>query len=150
MVDKLIAHYWIAVHVIAKTVHRPSFERQYLNFWTNVNAGIEPRLSFQAILFAALLSSVVSMSEAQVLADFGVDKQSLVDNFREGTEAALARANFLRTTRLETLQAFVMYLVSTHVILSSFTTIIHHDLSYISHQVIHTHFLVLVGNHNRL
>lgn len=29
----------------------------------------------------------------------------------EGTEAALARANFLSTTKLETLQAFVMYMV---------------------------------------
>ncbi|CAO2656321.1 Nn.00g051240.m01.CDS01 [Neocucurbitaria sp. VM-36] len=111
LVDKLIAHYWIAVHVIARTVHRPSFERQYELFWANVNTGIEPRNSFQAVIFAALLSSVVSMPEDKVLTEFGVDKKSLVDNFREGTEAALARANFLRTTKLETLQAFVMYLI---------------------------------------
>ena len=115
LVDKLIDHYWIAVHVIARTVHRPSFERQYHNFWINVSGGIEPRVSFQAVLFAALLSSVVSMSEERVLSEFGVDKQSLVKNFREGTEAALARANFLRTTKLETLQAFVMYLVSSDI-----------------------------------
>ncbi|KAH7378799.1 hypothetical protein BKA66DRAFT_513203 [Pyrenochaeta sp. MPI-SDFR-AT-0127] len=111
LVDKLIAHYWNAVHVIARTVHRPSFERQYHKFWTNINAGIEPRISFQAVVFAALLSSIVSMAESRVLIEFGVDKQSLVNNFREGTEAALARANFLRTTKLETLQAFVMYLI---------------------------------------
>lgn len=113
MVDKLIAHYWEAVHVVAKAVHRPSFERQLENFWSNVTAGIEPRLSFQAVVFAALLSSIVSMPESRVTAEFGVDKHSLVDNFRSGTESALARANFLRTTKLETLQAFVMYLVST-------------------------------------
>ena len=52
------------------------------------------------------------MSDDRVLTEFGVDKQSLVNNFREGAEAALARANFLRTTKVETLQAFVMYLVS--------------------------------------
>ena len=112
VVDKLITHYWNAVHVVARTVHRPSFERQYHNFWANVNAGVEPRNSFQAVLFAALLSSIMSMPGDAVLAKFGVGKQSLVDNFREGTEAALSRANFLRTTKLETLQAFVMYLVS--------------------------------------
>lgn len=112
LVDKLIRHYWVAVHVIARTVHRPSFERQYEVFWANVKVGLEPRNSFQAVLFAAMLSSVVSMPEQKVLAEFGVDKKSLVDNFREGTEAALARANFLRTSKLETLQAFVMYLVS--------------------------------------
>lgn len=112
LVDKLIGHYWTAVHVIARTVHRPSFERQYEMFWANVKMGLEPRNSFQAVMFAAMLSSVVSMSEEKVLAEFGVDKRSLVDNFREGAEAALARANFLRTSKLETLQAFVMYLVS--------------------------------------
>jgi hypothetical protein len=113
LVDKIIAHYWIAVHTIARTVHRPTFERQYSLFWTNINAGIEPRNSFQAIVFAMLLSSIVSIPAERVLAEFGVDKKGLVDNFREGTEAALARANFLSTTKLETIQAFVMYLVSS-------------------------------------
>jgi AcrR family transcriptional regulator len=112
MVDSLIEHYWEAVHVIAKTVHRPSFERHLQRFWDNLHAGVEPRFSFQAVLFAALLTSIVSMSEEKVVNKFGVDKRSLVDNFRQGTEAALAKANFLRTTKLETMQAFVMYLVS--------------------------------------
>jgi len=74
--------------------------------------GMEPRASFQAVLFAALLNSVVSMTDDMVQVEFGVEKQNMIDSFREGTEAALARANFLRTTKLETIQAFVMYLVS--------------------------------------
>lgn len=111
LVDKLIAHYWEAVHVIARTVHRPTFEKHYERFWMSINAHMEPRSSFQAVVFAAMLSSVISMPDASVLAEYGVDKQSLVENFRQGTEAALAKANFLRTTKLETLQAFVMYLV---------------------------------------
>lgn len=112
LVDKLLAHYWQAVHPIARTVHRPSFERQHEMFWKQIAAGIEPRTSYQAVFFAALLSSVISMPEEKVLAEFAVDKKSLVDSFQRGTESALARANFLRTTKLETLQAFVMYLVS--------------------------------------
>jgi hypothetical protein len=44
-----------------------------------------------------------------------MEKRTMVDNFREGTEKALAKANFLRTTKLETLQAFVMYLVSLQI-----------------------------------
>jgi hypothetical protein len=111
LVDRLIAHYWEAVHVIARMVHRPSFERQYESFWTSIGNGVEPRISFQAIVFAALLSSAISMSEEKVQSEYGVDKHGLVDSFKKGTEAALARANFLRTTKLETLQAFVMYLV---------------------------------------
>jgi hypothetical protein len=77
-----------------------------------VNAGIPPRASFKAVLFAALLSSTVAMSDDAVRVQFGMDKGSLVDNFCTGTETALVSANFLRTTKLETLQAFVMYLVS--------------------------------------
>jgi hypothetical protein len=111
VVDKLLAHYWVAVHAVARVVHRPSFERQYQNFWIRVNMGMEPRSSFQAVLFAAMLSSVVSMTEEKVQNEFQVDKRTLVNSFREGTEAALAKANFLRTTKLETVQAFVMYLV---------------------------------------
>ena len=109
--DKLLRHYWEAVHVIARTVHRPSFERQYETFWRNISIGIEPRVSFQAVVLAAMFSAVMSMSEEKVLTDYGVTKQELVENFRQGTETTLSRANFLRTTKLETLQAFVMYLV---------------------------------------
>jgi hypothetical protein len=112
VVDELLAHYWNFVHIVARTVHRPSFERQYQNFWIRVNMGTEPRSSFQAVLFAALLSSVVSMTEDEVRVKFGMEKRTMVDSFREGTEKALAKANFLRTTKLETLQAFVTYLVS--------------------------------------
>jgi hypothetical protein len=58
-----------------------------------------------------MFSGVVSMDEADVIRDFGVSKASLVENFKLGTETALSRANFLRTTKIETLQGFVMYLV---------------------------------------
>lgn len=112
LADKFVAHYWQAAHVIAKTLHRPSFERAYQKFWASLDAGVEPRASFQAVVFAVLLTSVISMSEDKVLKELGVDKQCLVENFRRGAEAALTRANFLRATKLETLQAFVMYLVS--------------------------------------
>ena len=103
VVDRLLAHYWVAVHIVARTVHRPSFERQYQKFWIRVNMGMEPRSSFQAVLFAALLGSAVFMTEGVVRAEFGVERQTMVNSFREGAEAALARANFLRTTKLETL-----------------------------------------------
>ena len=53
------------------------------------------------------------MSEDLILRDFAVSKKDLVDNFQRGTETALSRANFLRTTKLETMQAFVMYMVCT-------------------------------------
>jgi hypothetical protein len=74
-------------------------------------AGMQPKPSFQAILFAVMLSAVISLPEQDVLADYAISKSEFVDHFRQATEAALSRANLLRTTKIETLQAFVMYLV---------------------------------------
>lgn len=51
------------------------------------------------------------MPEETIVMEFGVSKKSLVENFQMGTETALGRANFIRTAKLETLQAFVMYMV---------------------------------------
>ncbi|ORY03418.1 hypothetical protein BCR34DRAFT_455776, partial [Clohesyomyces aquaticus] len=111
LADKLIDHYWRAVHVVARAVYRPSFEQNYDEFWRQISMGIEPRVSFQAVVLAVLLSSVVSMSKEKVMNEFSVSKDSLVENFKQGTETALARANFLRTTKLETIQAFVIFLI---------------------------------------
>lgn len=109
--DKLMEHYWKAVHIIARTLHKPSFEEQYRCFWQDYYSGREPRVSFQAVLFAALLSSAASMSEERARNGFGRERSQLVEDFRVATEIALSRAHILRTTKLETLQAFVMYLI---------------------------------------
>lgn len=73
--------------------------------------GVEPTGSLQAVVFAALFSGVVSMSDDAVPMAFGTSKKDLVDNFQLGTETALGRANVIRTTKVETLQALVMYMV---------------------------------------
>jgi hypothetical protein len=76
-----------------------------------VDVGVEPPASLQALLMATLLSAVTSMSEDIITHEYRTQKAQLLDTFRRGTESALFRANFLRTTKLQTLQAFVMYLV---------------------------------------
>ena len=111
--DRLLQQYWFAVHPISRSVHRPSFQRRYDTFWHEVQLGIEPVGSLQAVVFAAMFSGVVSMPEDVINSDFGVAKKDLVENFQQGTETALGRANILRTTKVESLQAFVMYLVCT-------------------------------------
>ena len=109
----LIEQYKAAVHPICKIVHWGSFQKRYDNFWSELRSGIEPVGSLQALVFAALFCGVVSMSDEDVLKHFAATKKELVDNFQQGAETALGRAQFLRTTKLETMQAFVMYLVST-------------------------------------
>lgn len=117
--DMLIQQYFEAVHYMCRVVHRPTFERQYERFWryrASPTHETAPANSFIAMMMAAMLSAVISMSEEEV-ANFapGQTQNTLVDHFRKGTEFALSRANFIRTTKLETLQAFVMYLVSSSI-----------------------------------
>lgn len=92
-------------------MHRPSFENEYDTFWDEVSLGIEPPNSVQSMVFAVMFAGVVSMEPSDIYRDFGVAKANLIDKFRLGTATALGRANFLRTTKIETLQAFVLYLV---------------------------------------
>jgi hypothetical protein len=110
--DRLLEQYWEAVHYMARVVHRPSFERQWQQFWERITVGVEPPASSQALIMGILLSAAVSMSEDRVAYEFGAVKSQLVDSFRQGTEMALYKANFLRTTKMITLQALVVYLVS--------------------------------------
>lgn len=112
--DRLMQQYFHAVHPLTRIVHRPSFEQQYEVFWSDIYSGVEPVGSLQAIVFAAILAAAVSLTEESVLNEFGVPKKKLVENFQLGTETALGRANFLRTTKVETLQAFVLYMVCYH------------------------------------
>lgn len=109
--DSLLNHYWKAVHPISRVVHRPSFERQWGSFWQQVHGGVEPVASMQALVMGALLSATISLSEQAISMQLGVPKVQLLRSFQQGAESALCRANFLRTTKFQTLQALVMYLV---------------------------------------
>jgi hypothetical protein len=109
--DRLLEQYWDAVHPIARIVHRPTFEKRYILFWDQVMQGFEPTPSLQAAVFAALFTAAISMSEHEALGLFSVSRSELQHRFQLGVETALGKAHFLRTTKTETLQAFVMYLV---------------------------------------
>lgn len=108
---RLMHRYLEAVHPIARCVHRSSFEAIYTSFWEEVRQGIEPRASVQAVVFAAWFSAAVSVDDSFCRGQ-DCSKAQLVLHMKIGTETALSKANFLSTTRFETLQGFVMYLVS--------------------------------------
>lgn len=110
MADILIRKYFENVHFIAKVVHWPSFQLQYDNFWTSVLAGLEPPAWQQAIVLSVLFAAVVSMSDQDVYSIFARPKAQIMENLQMGTEVALSKAQFLRATKLETLQALVIYM----------------------------------------
>ncbi|KAI1760454.1 hypothetical protein GGR53DRAFT_470307 [Hypoxylon sp. FL1150] len=110
--DRLFKQYFISVHPIVPCAHRPTLEATYETFWDDINAGYEPRPSIQAIVFAAMFSGAISMDENTMLVELGGHpKASWVASLKIGTESALSKANFLRTTKVETMQAFVMYML---------------------------------------
>ena len=109
--DALVRNYYDNVHFIARVVHWPSFQLHYDNFWTSVLAGLEPPAWQQALVLAILFSAVASMAEGDVTMIFARPKSTVLGNFQTGTEVALSKAQFLRATKLETLQALVIYLI---------------------------------------
>lgn len=111
MADKLLEHYWEAVHPVARILHRPSFAQRYETLWEFVEDGHQVPPSLAAIVCSVLFSAVISMSESQVLEVCQTFRQELKDLLKMGAEIALSRAQLLKSTRIETLQAFVAYLV---------------------------------------
>lgn len=69
---------------------------------------LEP--SLQALLFAVSLAAITSLDEEETLACFDTPRIGLIARFRLGTERALANAELLTTRKIETIQAFVIYL----------------------------------------
>lgn len=110
--EKLLQQYWTAVHPVVHLLHRPSFERQYDSFWSSINSGFEPPASIQAVVFAVLFSGAVSLPEVGGIQSIGQDRKDVVRTTQGGCEYALSRAHVLRTTKLDVIQAFVIYLVS--------------------------------------
>jgi hypothetical protein len=109
--DRLVQQYNQSVHFISRVVHWPSFLARYENFWANIMVGMEPSRSLQALIFSILFSAVVTMNDDDISPLFSVSQRSLLASFQTATEIALGKANFLRTTNLETLQALVVYLI---------------------------------------
>ncbi|KAI0200121.1 hypothetical protein F4808DRAFT_178931 [Astrocystis sublimbata] len=110
--DRLMTQYFCAVHPIAPCSHRLSMEGAYTTFWEEIGAGFEPRPSTQAVIFATMFSGIISMGEDAVFHELGAyPKANWVASLKMGTETALSKANFLRTTRIETMQAFVIYMI---------------------------------------
>lgn len=109
--DFLKNTYFKSVHPIASCLHQPTFEQQFSEFLLLVDRGRQPRRPRQALVLAVLFSGVVAADENEIAVQFNVRKVDLVGIVKYGVEASLGRANLLRTTSVEAMQAFVIYLV---------------------------------------
>lgn len=71
---------------------------------------IDPGL--EALMFAMYMVAATSMSSEACVRQLGQDREKLLAQFKYGTEAALANADFLSSMEMVTLQALTIYLVS--------------------------------------
>ncbi len=66
----------------------------------------------EALMFAIYTFAVTSLATLECESMFGEAKSTLLAKYRLGTQQALVRAGFLRSSELILLQAFVLFLVS--------------------------------------
>jgi hypothetical protein len=109
--QKLLDQYWIAVHPVARILNRSIFEKRYETLRELLNRGHEVPPSLVALVCAILFSAVVSMSHVDVQEGCYTSRQEMKDHLQLGTEIALGQAQLLGSAKVETLQAFVAYLV---------------------------------------
>jgi hypothetical protein len=67
--------------------------------------------SMEALMFAIYFAVITSMNDAEIVMALQGDKMALLAQYRFGVEQALARADFLSSTEIVTVQALVIFLV---------------------------------------
>ena len=108
----LYYQYWAAVDPLAHVVHRPTFDGEMSKYLVHGQVIDAAPASFKALLLAMCLAAAVSLSPTQVKEMLGVPQPALVGRFKVATEKTLTTSNFMNSFKIQTLQAFTVYLVS--------------------------------------
>ncbi|TVY43455.1 Bikaverin cluster transcription factor [Lachnellula subtilissima] len=107
-----IPFYWQTflenVHPLVKLLHAPTMTKTIKDVQNNMDSLSK---STEALMFAIYFATITSMNGTEVKTNFGVSKALLLNQYRFGTEQALAKAGLLNTNEIVTVQAFVLFLV---------------------------------------
>lgn len=107
-----IPFYWQTflenVNPLVKLIHIPTMNRVIKEVQNNLDSLSK---STEALMFSIYFATITSMHAEEVRINFGVSKDSLIRQYRFAVEQALARAGFLNTNEIVTVQAFVLFLV---------------------------------------
>ncbi len=97
---------------MAKILHIPSLRKLVMSASANIDA-IPSGNYIEALLFAMYYAAITSLTQEECLQNFHDGRNSLLARYRSGTESALSNADLLCTKEIGTLQALVIFLVST-------------------------------------
>ena len=109
--DTLYHHYFKTVDPLAHVVHKPTFDRHFCRTFLGHGPTKAVTRSFTALVLAMCFSAAVSLSQSQPQIQFHTTKALLVEKLKIATEKALAAAQHMKSLKLETMQAFAIYLV---------------------------------------
>lgn len=97
------------VNPLLKINHAPTLQNQIVKASADLSNVAEP---LEALMFAMYFLSVTSMPNEEVEAAFGVSKKALLARYHTASQQALINAQFMSSSELTTLQAFLLHLVS--------------------------------------
>lgn len=100
------------VDPVFKILHAPSLRRYLQEGAAELDCSPGPR-GLEALRFAICYASTLSMTDEECRHRIGEDRVHLMARYRAGTELALAKADFVNTVEMSTLQAMTIYLVIT-------------------------------------
>lgn len=106
-----IAAYWGIfkenVDPLIKVLHRPTTEMLVAEAAQDLDHISKP---MEVMMFTIYFAVITSMSEAECIGTFGIERQSALERYRFGFEQAMARACFMSTSELLVLQSFTLFL----------------------------------------
>jgi len=92
--------YFTNVDPLIRITHKPSLIKKFLVYSNEAHP----------LAFAIFHSAVNALSPAVVVNRFGESKDELLAKFELGVQIGLARANYLTSSSIELLQAFLLWL----------------------------------------
>lgn len=107
-IKKLRELYFRNVDPLIKILHRPTIEKEFDVFTINPEDN-PPSRSTEALYFAMYFAAVTSLQPEDCRQQLGEDRGPLAVQYRQAVELALARADYLNNTSLESLQALTLY-----------------------------------------
>lgn len=105
----LMSSYFSNVDVLVKVLHRPTVTSQIQSFVSSGQAH-PPSPAQEALFFAIYFAAASSLPNSYCVLHLLAERSALVERLRISAELALAKADYLNSNSLETLQAFIIYL----------------------------------------